>query len=185
MTVSAFLDKKLNRRFRTYDLNGDGFVDKSDFDEVAHRVNEAFGLDATEPRAQMFRERLLEVWRTLAELADGDQDGRISLDEYKSAFADRILADREAFLANYRPLVDAIMDIADTGGDGRIGLEEHIRWYTSTMGISPAEATESFRRLDRDGNGFITRDEAAQAVVEYYFSDDPQAPGNWILGKID
>ncbi|MFI9000530.1 hypothetical protein [Streptomyces sp. NPDC053541] len=41
---------------------------------------------------------------------------------------------------------------------------------------------EAFRHLDRDGDGTLTRAEVRTAVIEYFTSPDPNAPGNWYFG---
>ncbi|WP_018681933.1 EF-hand domain-containing protein [Actinokineospora enzanensis] len=185
MAVSEFLDKKLDRRFRTYDLDGDGRLEQRDFERAAHRVNAMFGLDTADPRAVSLRATLDGLWHGLTAAAAVDGNGRIDLAEYKAVFAERILRDRDTFLANYQPFIDSLLAIADGDGDGRIDEDGHIKWYTALMRISSGDAAESFRRLDRDGDGYVTRAEMARAVLDYYFSEDPEAPGNWLLGRID
>ncbi|MBB5953824.1 Ca2+-binding EF-hand superfamily protein [Saccharothrix tamanrassetensis] len=182
-TVSPLVESKLERRFRTYDLDGNGVIDRSDFELVARRVAAAFGLPAHEARIVRLDVVVLGVWERLAETADADHDGRITLDEYKAAFARHVLADKEAYAAAYQPFIDAMLDIADEDGDGRLGVGEYVKWHTALMSIPPEEAAEAFHHVDRDGNGHLTREEMTEAVLEYYFSDDPGAPGNWLTGR--
>ena len=40
MEISAFLDRKPARRFRTYDTDGDGFIEREDFVAAAARPGE-------------------------------------------------------------------------------------------------------------------------------------------------
>ncbi|RJQ81956.1 hypothetical protein D5S17_03280 [Pseudonocardiaceae bacterium YIM PH 21723] len=140
--ISAFLDRKLERRFRTYDLDGDGILTESDFAGAVHRVNEVFGMDDADPKSRSLRETLTGLWRTLAGYADSD-------------------------------------------GDGRLTLDEHIKWYVSVLSIPADEATEIFHLLDRDGSGYLTGQEMSRAVFEYYFSEDRQSAGSRMLGKIE
>ena len=37
---------------------------------------------------------------------------------------------------------------------------------------------------DRDGDGYLVREELLQNVEEFYGSDDPGAPGNWLVGPL-
>ncbi|MFD5619714.1 hypothetical protein [Streptomyces yangpuensis] len=39
---------------------------------------------------------------------------------------------------------------------------------------------EAFHRLDRDGDGTVDPAEIDAAVVEFFTSDDPNAPGIWL-----
>jgi Ca2+-binding EF-hand superfamily protein len=43
LEISPFLDRKLARRFRTYDNDGDGFIEREDFEQAAARMSKAFG----------------------------------------------------------------------------------------------------------------------------------------------
>ena len=45
-----------------------------------------------------------------------------------------------------------------------------------------AAATEAFRRLDRNADGYLTHEEISQGVEEFYYSEDPESPGNWLIG---
>lgn len=89
----------------------------------------------------------------------------------------------EAYISMYQPFIDAVMDIADADGDGRVDEEEYVKWYTALMSIPPEEAAEAFSHLDRDGSGYLSHEEMREAVQEYYFSEDPDAPGNWMTGR--
>jgi Ca2+-binding EF-hand superfamily protein len=51
-------------------------------------------------------------------------------------------------------------------------------------GMSEREIRWSFGLLDADADGYVTAAEFEQALEEYYFSDDPDAPGNSIAGDL-
>ena len=38
-------------------------------------------------------------------------------------------------------------------------------------------------RLDADGDGYLPDEEFTRAIVEYWSSADPEAPGNWWMGR--
>jgi Ca2+-binding EF-hand superfamily protein len=185
MEVSEFLDRKLARRFRTYDTDGDGFIEREDFVQAAARMGEAFGHGPDSPARQRLADLTAQLWEHLSTAADTDTDGRIGQAEYKAAFAAGLLETPASFDDGYRPFLDAIMDIADTDGDGKLDVDEHVRWTGSLMGLPESDATEVFRRLDRDADGFITTRDLLEAIREYYFNDDPDSAGNWLLGPLD
>ena len=91
MEITAFLARKLTRRFRTYDTDGDGFIEREDFTQAGERTTKAFGLAADDPKAVRFHGMLAGLWEHLASVADLDRDGRISVEEYQRAFADGLL----------------------------------------------------------------------------------------------
>ncbi|MGH9160713.1 MAG: EF-hand domain-containing protein [Vicinamibacteraceae bacterium] len=183
-TISPFLERKLARRFRTYDSDGDGFIEQEDFALATTRMADAFGCGGT-PVGQRLTEFALQLWRQLAAAADVDADGRISLAEYKGAFAKGLLETPENFDKGYMPFLDAIMAIADTDGDGKLNPDEYVRWTGSLMRLPETDGREVFRKLDRDGDGYVTTTELLNAIHEYYFNEDPHSSGSWLLGALD
>ncbi|HUQ54263.1 EF-hand domain-containing protein [Lentzea sp.] len=184
MKITPFLDRRLSRRFATYDSDQDGYVERADFDLASHRLTSAFGLRDDDLQAKRFHEQLLSVWDHLAAMTDVNDDGRISLSEYKTAFANGVLGRPEAFDDIYVPYLDALMAVADHDGDGQIGVEEHVRWSQALMNVSPSDARAAHARLDHDGDGLIGIEDLLAALRAYYFSEDPEGPGAWLLGPV-
>ncbi|GAA2605562.1 EF-hand domain-containing protein [Actinomadura fulvescens] len=185
MEISSFLDRKLGRRFRTFDRDGDGFIQRKDFEHSASMMIEEFGHKPDSPAAQRLLSLSLGLWDHLATVADADDDGQISETEYKNAFAAGLLETPDSFDAAYRPFLEAIMGIADTDADGRLTEDDHVRWTGSLMGLPQADAREVFQRLDSDSDGLITTGDLLEAIREYYFDDDPASSGSWLLGPLD
>ncbi|MFD5824448.1 EF-hand domain-containing protein [Lentzea sp. NPDC060358] len=185
MTIPPFLDRRLSRRFSTYDSDQDGYVERADFDLASERLTSAFGLRADDLQAKRFHEQLLGVWDHLAAMTDVDDDGKISLAEYKAAFAEGLLGRPEAFDDIYVPYLDALLAVADHDGDGQIGIEEHVRWSQALMNVPDPDARTAHARLDHDGDGLIGTDDLLAALRAYYFSEDPDGPGAWLLGPVD
>ncbi|MBV9140846.1 MAG: hypothetical protein JO115_08000 [Pseudonocardiales bacterium] len=50
-------------------------------------------------------------------------------------------------------------------------------------GLTEAEANEAFAHLDTDGDGLLSAEEFIRATIEYWSSTDPDAPGNWWMGR--
>lgn len=64
----------------------------------------------------------------------------------------------------------------DSDGDGRVSLAEYVAGF---------EAFLSQRDTFMNGmtvlvDAFYAKDEWMQNLEEYYFSEDPEAPGNWL-----
>ncbi|MDT7790538.1 MAG: hypothetical protein QOF58_8957, partial [Pseudonocardiales bacterium] len=148
MDITAFLDRKLTRRFETYDSDQDGFIKRSDFERAGSRTTAAFGLSDDDRRARRFHEHLLGVWDHLSAMTDTNDDGRISVDEYKAAFAKGLLERPEAFDDIYVPYLDALMAVADHDGDGQLGVDEYMRWTTAWIDLPEDAARAVHARLD-------------------------------------
>ena len=185
MEISTFLERKLARRFRTYDTDGDGFIERADFVAAATRLGDEFGHGPGSPVRQRLDELCMGLWEHLSTVTDTNGDGRIGPAEYKAAFAAGLLETPTSFDAGYRPFLDVIMQIADVDGDGKLVADEHVRWTGSLMSLPENDARDVFRRLDQDADGFITTDDLLEAIREYYFNDDPDSTGSWLLGPLD
>lgn len=42
----------------------------------------------------------------------------------------------------------------------------------------------AFPRWDRDANGYVSKEEMAEVVREFFHSSDPDAPGNLLFGPL-
>src|SRR5262245_587848 len=173
MEISESLDQKLAWRFRTYDNDGDGYIEREDFQLAADRTGEEFGHTPDSPARQRLTELLLGLWEHLATVADADSDGRISEAEYKAAFAAGLLETPESFNEGYGPFLDALMAVVDTEVDGRLSADEHVRWTRALMRLPESETRELHRRIDTDGDGYVTKQELLEAIRELYFDEDP------------
>ena len=185
MGVSAFLDRKLARRFATYDSDGDGYVDRADFERAVARLGEAFGHPPDSEALGRLRDLVLALWDRLVRAADLDGDGRITEDEYKSAFAAGLLVTPESFADGYVPFLDALMAVADRDGDGKLTRDEQVLWQGALMNLPEGDAREVFGRLDTDADGLISSAAMLEAIREFYFDEDPRSTGSWLLGPLD
>ncbi|MEH2126746.1 EF-hand domain-containing protein [Nostoc sp.] len=183
--MNDFLDRKLSKRFATFDDDRNGFIEQSDFEMSVARLAEEFGHESKSPARQRLLDVCLGLWNHLLEVADTNTDGRISEAEYKAAFALGLLETPEAFDQGYLPFLGAIMDIVDQDGDGQLTVTDEIRWTGAMMHLSEQDAREVFCRLDQDADGFITTSDLLEAIRAYYFDDSPDSPGYWLLGSLD
>ncbi len=182
MTTSAFPDQKAARIFQAFDTDGDGFIEQGDFELAAARLGEEFGQKADSPAVQQLTQLHVQLWQQLAPL-DTDQDGRVSLAEYQAASsATKALDDPATLIQGYRPVFEAITQIADADGDGKLTQDEYARLSTSHLGLAEDQAREAFSRLDKDGDGLITIDEMVEALHDYHLNDAPDSAGSWLLG---
>ncbi|MCY1059996.1 EF-hand domain-containing protein [Nannocystis sp. SCPEA4] len=182
--TAEFLDCRLARRFRTLDDDGNGFIERRDFETAAERLAEEFGHGPASRARQHLIELSLGLWDHLRRVADKDVDGRIGLDEYKAAFAAGLLETPDTFDQGYVPFLDAIMGIVDADSDGRLTVTDEIRWTKALMRLPEQDAREAFRRIDVDGDGFITVGDLLAAIRGYYFDDSADSPGHWLLGPL-
>lgn len=185
MEISDFLSRKLSKRFRTYDDDGDGFIEREDFAAASRRLGAEFGHGPESAAWQRFDALCVGLWEHLVEVTDSDRDGRIAEAEYKDAFGRGMLETEASFDAAYVPFLDALLALVDGDRDGRIDVDEHIRWTGALMRLSQAEARTAFAGVDRDGDGYVATSELLDAIRGYYFDENPDGPGGWLLGDLD
>ena len=76
-----------------------------------------------------------------------------------------------------------VIRTGDRDGDGRLDEAEYatILWC---YGIADADARAAFRHLVTDGSGYLTNAAMEIVFAEFFRSDDPAAPGNWMIGPL-
>jgi Ca2+-binding EF-hand superfamily protein len=172
--LGTVVQRKTTALFRIFDANGDGYWERSDFEQFVERVAQERGLDPGSPEVEALSGVFMQLWESLR-AADTDGDDRVTLDE-ALAFQDQ----------NFTPeavtgFAQVIFPVLDSDGDGAIGIDEY-RSLLKSSSIDPAVADEIFPRLDADGDGQISRAEFEQLYQEYFLSDDADAPGSSLWG---
>lgn len=175
--LSEFRRRKLSAGFRELDVNGDGYLGRADIELLIENHGAAYGYSAGTPEYEELAHRTMAVWDQLKQL-DSDDDGLVTLDEYVAGF-EKFLSDHDAFMDSMSALVDAFYSVADRNKDGRITEDELIIHFRA-WNHSEEQAREAFPRLDRNGNGAISKEEWMANLHEYYFGEDPEAPGTWL-----
>jgi len=170
--------------FHLTDTNKDGCLELGDFEGLAKGFVKARNLAPDAPQAKGLQSRYRATWDLLQE-ADADQDGEVTLQEFLDWY-DKLMSRRDVFdqmirLEAQHGLIQHGLLELDQDGDGRITLSEH-KSGMAALGLSQHEVEESFQRLDVDGDGYLSYEEMLKAVTDFYYSDDPNAPGNWLMG---
>lgn len=178
--LTALQTRKLTRLFMLYDVDRSGFIERSDYGMVAQMTALAMGHQPASPEYQALYYEYLVGWDNIRAAADSNADDRLTLTEFLLGY-DNLMAQRERFDLIIMELVKTIFRLWDRDKDGKVSQEEHAA-YWAVFNTTAEEAGDSFRRFDRDGNGYLLTDEMLVNAQEFFFSDDPEAPGNWILG---
>lgn len=173
--------RKQAAQFRSLDLNHDGFYEEADVAEFARRICEVLEFPPGSPEYAFIRSRIgasrrLEAFRDFYK-AKGD---RLSLDDYLE-LGDIIIHDDVLFDQTITEQVQGVIGLWDRDGDKRLSADEFVKleWC---YGVGEETARAIFQHLDRDGDGYLTIQECKQDAEEFYRSNDPDVPGNWLFG---
>ncbi|MFJ5990240.1 EF-hand domain-containing protein [Lentzea sp. NPDC092896] len=179
--TQALLDRKWDNFFNHFDANGNGYIEHEDFVQRGQEVTAACGYDPASERAKSVADGFQQVWTSLAGSLDTDGDGRVSRGEFVAGMA--VVAEGDSYDTIFQPAIDALLVIGDEDGDGKLSMNDWLR-LQGGYGTPLTAAEESFRLLDTDASGYLTRAEISVATREYFTSTDPQAAGNNLYGPL-
>jgi Ca2+-binding EF-hand superfamily protein len=173
--------RKLTRWFASFDVDRDGVIDVLDFTGMAQVYCEAYEVAPRSDKWRRMHHHALIVWRAIEQRIGAAHPARLTREEWlawpgTSEYVDFIIC---AAI----PFSQMAFSIADADGDGRCNVYE-LMAAQRRSGMSEEEIHRAFDRLDRDRDGYVTADDFERAHREFYFSDDPEAPGNYLAGEI-
>ncbi|MFF5447140.1 EF-hand domain-containing protein [Streptomyces sp. NPDC012888] len=179
-TATDLRTRKFNRFFDLLDTDGNGYIEPEDWARTAQKFSSGFGHAEGSAQAKALHQAYQQVHHNIVSAMDTDGDGRVSRKEFRDGLH-RHVADLGLLDKTFRHALDAEFDTADINGDGVLQGEEIDRIW-KVWGMSAEDAKTAMEQMDRDGDGRISRDEYYATWREYLASEDPDAPGSWLLG---
>lgn len=160
--------RKITIVFSAMDVNGDGRLERADFEALAERwARVRGGAGADRVRAVM-----VGWWDVLSSTAD-----RLVTVEEVLGVVDRL----GSMIGQVSGTAEEMFDAVDEDGDGRVSAGEFDRMIRGWTGREPSQDS-AFALLDRDGDGLLSRDEFVRSWTEFWAGDDPDAPGARLFG---
>ncbi|EDY49649.1 EF-hand domain-containing protein [Streptomyces clavuligerus] len=176
------LIRKIRHGFDQFDADGNGELTESDHVLMGQRTAHALGHASGSEGERRIVDAFVSVWRTLH--VPHLEPGAASLT--REQFVDSTLSladDPAAARATVGVLAEIFLALADTDGNGVVDAEEYFGFLRGHFALLSREDTDlAFQHLDRDGNGTLSAEEFTSAIVEFWSSRDPRAPGNWWMG---
>ncbi|MFF4169641.1 EF-hand domain-containing protein [Streptomyces sp. NPDC001744] len=183
MTDREFLTKKIEHGFDQLDVDGNGVLTEDDHVEMGRRTASSLGHAEGSPEAERIIGAYTAIWREVH--LPFVPAGARGIPRDRFVESTRALADDPGTArATLGRLAETYLGIADLDGDGRISPGEFLAFQRGHFPrLTEEEAAEAFGHLDTDGDGVLSPAEFTDAVVEFWSSSDPEATGNWWMGR--
>lgn len=181
--MTALQDLKYAQWFRGADVDGDGFITQQDVRMMSERYIAARGTAPDSSTARRLAEGMDGFWANVIAPMDQDGDGQVDLREMTEGFR-RVLTDRALYSEQIEPVTDCFFELVDLNRDGKIDQAEFQLMFDSVAAVPGEDCAAVFAALDLDGSGGLDRTEFHQAVEEFFYGDDPEAPANHLFGKV-
>ncbi|NP_001037080.1 juvenile hormone diol kinase [Bombyx mori] len=180
--VSEVRKKKLLHVFTVFfDSDKSGVVEKQDFELAAQNIAKLRGWAPGSPAYDILQESMIAIWLGLQKQADADGDGKVTQDEWLALW-DEYAKDPAAAKDWQNLLCKSIFQIQDSSNDGSVDVNEYVTVHES-FGLNKEESTEAFKKLAK-GKDSISWADFQELWKEYFSSDDPDVPGNYIFGRL-
>ncbi|MGW0423150.1 EF-hand domain-containing protein [Streptomyces sp. NPDC003015] len=165
--VSSEYERRIADRFATFDQDGNGYIDREDFNVAAKALLAEFGTAARSDKGQALYVGAEAFWQGMAGIADRDGDQRITRDEFVNGALKRLRDNPDRFAEIARPFLHAAIAVADQDGDGRATVEDTAR-VLRILGASEDLARAAAATLDTDGDGKVGEAEIVPAFARYF-----------------
>lgn len=165
--VTSEYERRIAARFAVFDQDGNGYIDREDFSGAAKALLAEFGTTARSDRGQALYIGAEAFWQGMAGIADRDGDQRITREEFVNGAVKRLRDNPERFAEIARPFLHAALAVADTAGDGAVGVGNTAR-VLKVLGLAEDLAGTVAAALDADGDGRIDEEEIVRAFARYF-----------------
>lgn len=165
--VSTEYERRIAARFAGFDQDGNGYIDREDFNAATKAVLAEFDTAARSDKGQALYVGAEAFWQGMAGIADRDGDQRITREEFVNGAVKRLRDNPGRFGEIARPFLHAALAVADTDGDGAATVEEAVR-VLRALGVPDGVASLAAAALDTDADGRIGESEVVTSFARYF-----------------
>lgn len=167
--TTAVKNERQIQRFQKWDVNGNGRIERSDYEAEAMRIIKAFGVSPDVPQGKAVLDAFRGMFEYQATEAGVGPDGALTQEQFIAVNDKLMFKDGDVgFSRLLRPTIRAIVDLCDTDGDGEVSQTEFKKWMKA-IGVSGADADAAFSAIDRDGSGQLSVEELVNAVRDFHY----------------
>ncbi|MGE0487796.1 MAG: EF-hand domain-containing protein [Vulcanimicrobiota bacterium] len=182
--MSPLRRRKLLKLFAVTDVDGNGVIELEDYRRVLEFLSQRRGWGQDHPDYQRLQTMLAKNWESLQSTADINGDGMVTQTEWLTTWENfyQQLPTSDSVPAWFEQFARALFEALDIDSDGRICKADY-QTFLEAHGLSE-DVDTIFSRLDLNGDGHISWDEALQLAAEFHLGDDADAPGCWLYGEL-
>ena len=180
--IPEFWILKMKTQFVWHDVNGDGYITADDFASWIREMTKLFP-DMTEEQRKTLEAKHGRVW---GDLLDGDGKGpdyKVTESMYIEKFFNVVSKDGAEEMM--RKEWNNNFTVMDVNKDGVISKAEHRRFFEARKQLNPNVAIVAFSAIDKDKDGFISRDEFVEVALDHFFNfSDETKPSKHFFGPL-
>jgi juvenile hormone diol kinase len=173
--------RKVALLFLVLDTDQNGYIERPDFERAAKALADLNNVSEFSEEYLKLRKTFVDIYENIKTLMDVDKNHRIQLAEWVSYFGKMLDSDDE-YVEIISPIARHIFNMLDHNENGKISIEEW-QLFAKAYSIPDHDIEGLFNKLDYNNSGFITRDEFGYMITDFFLSDDPNKPGNYIFGN--
>ncbi|HBB31578.1 MAG TPA: hypothetical protein DDZ80_30675 [Cyanobacteria bacterium UBA8803] len=177
--LSEFQKRKLKRNFDIFDFDGNGVLTQDDYELIVDNLAKLRNYQQPSPEYEQLNSKIIGYWSELVKIA-GTNNGEVTLSEWWD-YCNAMMSTSYSYEKLIEPLSHINFWLIDTDSNEKITLAEY-KQLAACCKFNTNEAAQAFTKLDLDGSGFIEKQELLRHLYDFFYSNNPEAPGNWILG---
>jgi Ca2+-binding EF-hand superfamily protein len=174
--------QKMEHLFRSFDHNGNGYLEKRDLESMADRVASGHPAGRDAAKRDQLKSSFQTFWQAISPL-DKDNDGRVSRDEFVNYFH-QLAKDTKATPSQVVSAIsNALFLSADSDGNGSISPEE-FKTICKAYKVSDENIKKAFDMHARTNKSQLSRSEWDALVKEMFYSTDANSGGSLLLMSV-
>ena len=182
--LTEFQTQKMKHFFKVLDFDKNGTIEEEDFVAIGENLCIFWGFYDGSDEYNRYMQHCRDSWKAFN--SSVNNHGERANPQHWLEFAERAIVNvpEEAFNEYLSAVVGEIFDSFDKNNDGYISVEEYVDIFVAYR-IEVRFSARAFRKLDLNKDDILGREELISAVTEFFRSDDPDDPGNWLFGPVD
>lgn len=173
-----------------YDTDNNGYLDVNDFECLALKYTIFEGKGAYNPELHQNNKKVMnDLWHEMAELADYNKDGQVSVEEFKQGVQSVCVGKKfEQFPQSLKHAIKCKFHATDLNGDGLVTLEEFRMDCVNRSAFQDIqEIDDSYNKLTSDEDkaaGGISLIRYQELYAQFIGCPDADVPGSHLFGPL-